>query len=89
MLKALVYYCFLVFCCSGEYISLHLFYPAHCDDLFLVVCLLLLLLLCVLYEPADTVISHNGMNKVFHIVYLHCFPDRLHVAAKTAQAAAR
>ena len=36
--RALVHYCFLVFCCTGEYISLDLFYPTHCDDLFLVVC---------------------------------------------------
>ena len=62
------------------YITLHswkrpthiLYNFTHCDDLFLVICLFcsfvclsLLLLLCAFYVRVDTVISRNGMNKVF------------------------
>ena len=46
--RALVHYCFLVFCCTGEYISLDLVYPTHCDDLFLVVCSFIIVFMCFL-----------------------------------------
>ena len=54
--------------------GLILYHFTHCDDLLSVVCLILLLCkknylkktkLCVSY----TAISHNGMNKVFCILY--------------------
>ena len=40
----------------------------HCDDLFQVDSLLLLL--CVFYVRDDTVISRNNIGKVFRILYL-------------------
>ena len=51
--------------CCDTYIHKYCM-SAHRDDLFLVVCfvLLLSLLLCAFYVRVDTVISRNGMNKV-------------------------
>ena len=42
----------------------------HCDDLYSFGCLLLLF--CAFYVRDDTAMSHNGMNKVFCILF-HCF----------------
>ena len=44
-------------------------------------CLLLLLLLCAFDVRVDTVISRNGMNEVFCILYKNCKNDQSIIGA--------